>query len=150
MKTQFEEHFRVLLQRALLSIHTFIPDVENAEEWLDKMFTRRQEFYVDIARYAEVYYHPDPDKTRRYIIDVNFYDATDDLIIIARAIQSEEAVDEKVVKNALESGKNESKYSQALTRGLGYLITADQFFTGKISFDNMKTAFDIGKPDVKR
>ena len=150
METPFEEHFRVLFQRALLSIHTFIPDVGNAEEWLDKLFSRRQQFYVEIARYAKAYYHPNPEKTRRYIVDVNFYDSNDDLVKFARAIQSGKAVDEDAVKNALASGKNESKYAQALARGLGYLKVANRFFIGKMSFEDMKTAFDIGKPDVER
>ena len=72
MKTPFEEHFRVLSQRALLSIHTFIPDRTDAEAWLDRLFSLRQKFYVEISRYAEAYYHPDPEKTKKYIVDVNF------------------------------------------------------------------------------
>ncbi len=150
IKTQFEEHFRILVQRALLSIHTFIPDRSNAEAWLDKLFSLRQQFYVEIARYAEAYNNPDPEKTRKYIVDVNFYDADDDLIRLARAAQSGEATDGDAVKKALASGKSESKYDQALVRGMGYLTAANSFFTGNIDLDEMKAAFEIGKPDVER
>jgi hypothetical protein len=150
MKTEFEEHFRVLIQRALVSMHTFIPDVANAEKWLDNLFSLRQQFYIDIARYAEAYYNPDPEKTKKYIMDVNFYDADDDLIRISRAIQSGESVDSDAVKNALSSGKNESKYAHALSWAMRYLIAANQFFVGEMTFDDLHVAFDIGIPDVKR
>jgi hypothetical protein len=147
-KTHFEEHFRVLLQRALLGIHTFIPDLTDAEAWLDKLFSLRQRFYVDIERYAEVYYHPDPQKTKLYITDVNFYDETDDLIRLARAIQGGDSVSQGAVKNAIESGKSESKYGQALAMGLRYLIAANRFFVDHTDLDELKSALDIGKPDV--
>ena len=150
VRNHFEEHFRVLFQRALLSIHTFIPDRTNAEAWLDKLFSLRQRFYVDVARYAEAYYHPDPQKTQRYIVDVNFYDANDDLIQLARATQAGDTVGEEAVDEALRSGKNESKYAQALMRGVGYLAAANSFFTGSMTFDELKTAFEIGIPDVER
>lgn len=148
MKTPFEEHFRVLLQRALLSIHTFIPDRANAEAWLDKLFSLRQSFYVEIARYTEAYYHPDPQKTQRYVIDVNFYDADDDLIRLARAIQTGDDVGKSAVDEAFGSGRNESKYAQALAHGLRYLIAANQFFNSDMPLDELKIAFDIGKPDA--
>ena len=148
-ETHFEEHFRVLFRRALLSIHTFIPDRTNAEAWLDKLFSLRQRFYVQIARYAEAYYHPDPEKTRKYIVEANFHDAGDDLIRLARALQSGAAVDGDAVGKALASGKNESKYAHALVRGMGYLAVANSFFTGNMTFGEMRTAFDIGKPDVE-
>lgn len=158
MKTEFEEHFRILFQRALLGMHTFIPDLTDPSAWLDKLFKFRQRFYVEIARYADAYYHPDPEKTRRFVIDVNFYDADDDLIQLARSIQAENPIGEEVVHEAIKhvlersegSGKNESKYAQALIRGLQYLIAANRFFRGVLSFDELKSALDIGTPDVAR
>lgn len=147
-KTHFEEHFRVLFQRALLSIHTFIPDRTDAEAWLNKLFSVRQRFYVEVARYAEAYYHPDPEKTRKYIVDVNFYDAEDDLIRLARAVHEGNTVGEDAVMKALGSGKNESKYAQALAHGLRYLTAANRFFTGDVTLDELKIAFDIGIPDA--
>ncbi len=150
MKTDFEEHFRVLFQRALLELHTFIPDRTDAEAWLDKLFAFRQSFYVDVARYAEAYYHPDPEKTRRYITGVNFYDDGDDLIKLARATQAGNTVGEDAVRKAFETGKNESKYAQALGLGLRYLTVANRFFTSAMTLDELKNALDIGKPDVER
>lgn len=150
MKTHFEEYFRVLFQRALLQLHTFIPDLTDAEAWLDKLFAFRQRFYVDIARYASVYYHPEPEKTRRYIMEVNFYDENDDLIQLARAIQEGDTFGEDAVRKAFEAGKNESKYAQALVLGLRYLTAANSFYTSAMKLDELKSALDIGKPDVER
>lgn len=149
IQTNFEEHFRILLQRALLGLHTFIPDLTDVEAWLDKLFALRQRFYVDIERYAEVYYNPEPEKTKLYITDINFYDADDELIKLARTIQTGNTVSEDEVHQALKSSRNRSKYAQALVRGLQYLIAANSFFSGEISFDKLKSLLDIGKPDIE-
>ncbi len=150
MKTHFEEHFRVLLQRALLELHTFIPDLTDPEAWLDKLFALRQRFYVDVSRYDEAYYHPDPEKTRRYITEVNFYDEADDLIQLARAIQEGNTLGEDALSKAIENGRNESKYAQALALGLRYLTAANSFFSGIMPFNELKGALDIGKPEISR
>jgi hypothetical protein len=150
MKTHFEEHFRLLFQRALLELHTFIPDLTDAEAWLEKLFAFRQKFYVDIARYAEAYYHPNPEETRRYITEVNFYDENDDLIQLARAIQVGDTIVEDAVRKAFETGRNESKYAQALLLGLRYLTATNRFFTSAMKLDELKSTLDIGKPDVGR
>src|SRR5262249_14704182 len=68
-----EELFRVILQRVLLELHTFIPDVENVDTWLEKLFKRRQTFYVDLHRYAGAFARPDPEKQRRYLVETDFY-----------------------------------------------------------------------------
>jgi hypothetical protein len=59
---EVEDLFRGLLQRALLELHTFIPDSENIEGWFDKLFTLQQRFYVDLERYAAAVANPKPAK----------------------------------------------------------------------------------------
>ena len=147
-KTAFEEHFRVLMQRALVGMHTFIPDVPDAEAWLDRLFKLRQVFYVQLERYAEAFYRPDPDKVRRYITEVPFYDADDPLIQMARAAKREESLDAKAVVSELESGQSESKYGQALRRGLGYLQAANRFFLDETDMDGLKEGLQIGRPEL--
>lgn len=147
-ETAFEEHFRVLVQRALLSIHTFIPDLTDPEGWLDRLFKLRQDFYVALSRYAETYYHPDPELTQRYLTEVNFYNPKDDLIRLARMVQTGHAVTSDAVERALHSGQSESRYAYALRRGLGYLRAANRFFIGALDLDGLKTACEIGRPEL--
>jgi len=145
--TEFEEVFRVLAQRALLAMHTFIPDRSDPEGWLDRLFKARQDFYVSIRRYADAYYHPDPAKWQAYIVDAHFYDAGDDLIRYARAVQNGEAVPDGAVTAAHDAARPRSKYAEALQRGVGYLRAANRFFLHQITLDEAKAAWHIGIPD---
>jgi hypothetical protein len=45
-----EALLRTIWQRALTSMHTFIPDADDIERWLERVFATRQRFTVDIRR----------------------------------------------------------------------------------------------------
>lgn len=146
-ETAFEETFRVLVQRALLAMHTFIPDRTDPEGWLDRLFRLRQDFYVEIKRYAQAYHSPDPAKYQAYIVDAGFYDPEDALIRLARAIQNGETVPDGAVTAAVDTAAPRTQYAQALQRGMGYLRAANRFFGREISLEEAKTAWNIGVPD---
>jgi len=143
MASELEEHFRLLMQRALLALHTFIPDQSDPEGWLEKLFARRQQFYVDITRYAQAYTDPDPDEWRRYIVDVNYYDAGDGLIALARQVQNGDSIADSAVVEALTPGQNQSQYGQALLRGMRYLVAASEFFAGQVSVDSLQASWEF-------
>lgn len=147
-ETGFEEHFRVLVQRALLAMHTFIPDLTDPEGWLDRLLKLRQAFYVEISRYADAYYHPDPDKVLRYIKDINFYDSCDPLVEAAREIQIGREISETQVAEIIATGKSDNKYGQALRRGLGYLAGANGYFIGELDEEGLAAALQIGRPEL--
>lgn len=142
---ELEQLFHVLLQRALLAMHTFIPAGDDAEGWLDAVIERRQRFSVDIARYAEALARPDPDKVRRFITGVNFYDAGDPLIRLARSIQNGEPAGVGLGE-ALSAAAGGSQYARALRRGFLYLSTASGFFERRLSEAEARERLDIGKP----
>ncbi len=142
---EVEAFFRALLQRALIELHTFIPDRDNIEPWLEKLSTLQQRFYVDINRYAAAIYKPDPEKVKRFITDVNFYDKEDAIIVAVRGIQRGEGVTAVQVKEAAEADAK-SQYAQALQIGFGYLCAASEFFTTDMVPDALKARLDIGKP----
>lgn len=146
--TPFEEVFRVLAQRTLLSIHTFIPDRSDPEAWLDRLFKVRQDAYVHIARYAQAFHNPDPAKYQAYIVDAMFYDPDDALTRCARAIQNGEALPDGAVTAAADAAAPTSKYSEALHRGVSYLRTANRYFQRHISLAEAKKAWSIGTPDL--
>ncbi len=146
LKSKIEPQFKAFWQGVLLDQHEFVDMlVEPDRRWLVALERSRQEYYVDLARYAEAYEHPDPDLVRKYITEPKFYDAKDDLVRLARAIQRGESVAQNAVPEALESGKNGSQYAHALARGLRYLRAANNFFLGKMPVDQLRSAWDVDK-----
>lgn len=137
-----EELIRVLLQRALIELHTLIPDDENIEGWLENLFDRQQRFYVDRERYAQAVANPDPEWVRRGIEEVNFYDRDEPIIQAARAIQHGQSAD--VV--AAVAAEASSHYAQALKMGCGYILAASDFFSSDMAPAELEEMFNIGKP----
>ena len=88
---------------------------------------------------------PDPDKVRRFITEVNFYDRGEPIIQAARALQRGEDVDPEAVCAAMRADA-QSHYAQALKMGCGYLLAASAFFAGKLSAAELRERFDIGRP----
>jgi hypothetical protein len=145
---EIESVLRAFWQRALLGLHTFIPDQADIEGWLERLFRARQQFYVDIARYAQAYSDPDPDMVRRFIVEVNFYDPCDPLIRLARSLQwgaADEGVD---LQEAVEAAGSQSQYAQALRRGYLYLQAASDYFVGQIVQETLKDRLERGKQGV--
>ncbi len=140
-----ERLFRLLLQRSLLAMHTFIPGGEDIDAWLDAVIDRRQQFTVDIARYAEAFARPDPDRVKRFITDVDFYDPEDALIRLARALQRGEATDVDL-EEAVSAAAEGSQYARALRRAFLYLRSAGEFFEGRLPESEVRERLDIGKP----
>ena len=122
---------RSLFQRALLSSHTLIPDQDDIDGWLDRLFARLQTLYIDIDLYTDVFAKPDPAKIARYAVETAFYRADDPAIRAARAIGRGEPVEPGRVREALAVEANESAYGQSLALGLAYLRTGSAFWRGE-------------------
>ena len=129
-------------------MHTFIPDQADINGWLVKLFKTRQEFYVDLHRYAEALAHPDPDRVKRFIEDVNFYDRDDPLIRLARALQEGTPSRRLIWRSALDEARGQSLYAQALARGYGYLQAASDYFIGDIGQEALKDRLERGAQGV--
>jgi hypothetical protein len=136
---------RVLLRRAFIEMHTLIPDEDDPAGWIDRLFKRRQDFNVNLARYDAVIRNPDPEKIRKYIVDDNFYDGTEPIVAVARRLQHGEQVASEEVTEALHQDVH-CHYGQALKLAYGYLQAASDFFTSSMALDALKSHLDIGKP----
>jgi hypothetical protein len=142
---EVENLLRAIWQRALVGLHTFKPDHSDAEGWIERLIEARQEWRVDITRYARAFADPDPDKVRRYIEEINFYDPDEPLIRLARSLQAGEADPSVDLDQALRPDAVESKYGLALRRGFGYLDAASSFFQRDIADAELRERLDIGK-----
>lgn len=146
---EMETVLRGLWQRALIGLHTFIPDQEDIEGWLERLFKTRQQFYVDLDRYARAFTHPDPDKVSRFLDGVNFYDDQDALIRLARSIQAGVTETEIDWQAALDAAATQSQYAQALRRGYLYLQAASDYFEKQIDEAAFADALERGKQGVQ-
>jgi hypothetical protein len=145
---EIESLFRSVWQRALIGLHTFIPDEEDIDGWLERLFDTRQRFYVDIRRYGSAFADPDPDMVKRFIVGVHFYEGQDLLIRLARSIQRgapDEGID---LQEALAAAASQSQYAQALRRGYLYMQAASDFFERRIDEQTFRDRLERGKQGV--
>ena len=140
-----EELFHVLLQRSLLQLHTFIPNGEDVEGWLDRLFSLRQRFSVDLKRYAAAVAGLDDGTVQRFVEESGFYDRGAPIIAAARALDRGEAIEADALRMAA-GAEARSHYAQALKLGFGYLRAASDFFTSDMTPEELSRRLDIGSP----
>lgn len=145
---RIEEILRTMWQRALISLHTLIPDVNDVEGWLERLLAVRQRFTVDLRRYAEILAAPDQHKMRRFIYDINFYDPNDGLVAIARALQRGHEPTIESLDEALNAAPAQSQYARALRRAYGYIEGANAYFRKELSQAELVAVLEIGIPEV--
>lgn len=127
-----EEFVRALFQRALLSSHTFAPDLNDVDRWLEALFNLVQPLYVDVERLVRIFEQPDPAKMQAYEIETTFYRAGDPIIVAARALQRAEPVGADQLQAALPEAANQSHYGKALALSIELLRSASTFWRGEV------------------
>ena len=148
-EAQLEEYFRVLLRRALISMHTIAPDGDNIQPWLDAFLEHLQTFPKSLHQYAQLAADWDQEKVKKYLIDKNFYRREDALIQLAREIQRGSTVNSQSVLAALElTDQTHSRYARALAKALDYIVAATALFNDEIDLQEGKRRFDIGVPEL--
>jgi hypothetical protein len=146
---QAERFFRLMLRRALISMHTIRPDSKDIHHWLDAFFENLQTFPKRIEQYAHLAAEWDPAKVRRYLIEKNFYRRTDALIELARDVQRGSTVSPAQVVEALQAtDKTHSRYARALAKAMDYLLAAGELFDRRIDRETAAQRFDVGVPEL--
>ncbi len=148
-RAALEAHFRVLLRRALIAMHTIKPDPENIDQWLDAFLDALQGYPKRLNQYAELAAAWDVAKVKKYLIDKHFYSRQDPLIVLARSIQRGSTPPPGSVEQAVrETDKQHSRYARALAKAIAYLLAAGELFEGRIDLEQAKQRFDIGVPEL--
>lgn len=142
-----EQLFQGMWQRMLIAMHTFIPDDEDVEAWLDRVLSRYQHLEVDLRRYAEAIANPDPEKVRRYLDEVNFYSPHDPIVDRARRLDRGDPGAPCELSRLADRDANASRYGQALARGCRYILAASEFFLFRLEPEELRERLDIGKPE---
>lgn len=147
-----EAWFRLMLRRALISMHTIHPDAEHVHDWFGQFFERMQTFPKRIEQYAQLAATWPADKVKKYLLDKHFYDRNDALIVLARHLQrGVSATSEQVVEAHQSTPVKEethSRYARALSLALDYLVAGSDLYANSIDLQTAKTRFDIGVPEL--
>jgi hypothetical protein len=140
-----ESAMQAAMQRTLLGLQSFSSKQPGTSVWLRRFDSQRQDFYVDIHRFARILEEPQPEYMRRFIMDINFYDRRDPLIRLARALHQGAAPPPDVrLDAAVEQAQNQSQYAQALRKAYLYVTASSAFFERKISEEELRPRLDLG------
>lgn len=128
----------------LMNIQT-IPTNLPAQQFSEELCMRAQKFYVDLQRYKKSAGNPNPELTKNYLTDINWFDPKDRIIAVAQMLRRNEVPTGEAVGKALDEQAG-SHYGKALQLSLRYFIAATDYFTrDEMSLDELKERLDIGK-----
>ena len=125
---------KVLLPRTITRVHTLIPDSQNGPDWVVRMGQWRKDNHALMEQYARIYTQPESAKEKKYVREVNFYNADDAIIQLARKTQNGERVDEKDLNQQIEAAQSGSgsRYARALATGVHRIRAVDKFLQASI------------------
>lgn len=126
-----EEFVRSLFQRALLSAHTFDPDLTDVQQWLDRLFAQVQPLYIDIALYARVFAQPDPAKMQTFAVETAFYRDDDPVVRVSRALHQGQTISQAELDAAIHEGANRGGYGRSVELGARRLREASAYWRGE-------------------
>ena len=139
-----DDAFRSVWGQQVLGLQSFV----DGSPRLERLVQTRQEIRADLRRYAETLSDPDPDKTRRFIVEINFYDRKDPIVRLARSLQHGRPDKKIELGEALAAAAAQSQYARALQMGYGYLRAASDYFQGRIELDVYKDRLGRGQQGV--
>ena len=125
------EFVYALFQRALLASHTFDPDKQNLDAWLENLIAHVQPLYLNIEIYTRVFTQPDPHKMQQYQVETAFYLESDPAIRLARALQAGQSVSPAELEAALAENANRSGYGRTLELGMNALRKTSAYWRGE-------------------
>ena len=137
------------LGRALVNLHTIIPDVDDIDGWLSRLkgVTQEQRMRMDV--YREMFNADDPAAHERYIVQTHFYDADDPIVQVAATLREGGSVSGADLDAAVAATtQDSSRYARALAQANGYLRAAGALYEGRATIEETKPKLDIGVPEL--
>lgn len=148
---QVEVLLATQVQHDLLRLHTFTDREQALDAWIDAFLGRVQGFTEDLEVYVDSYQEPDPVKMIYYMDRINWYDAGDEVIRWARALQrGTEPPPGVPVEEAVRMGRTQSQYAQALHKGMHFLSAANAFFEHRMEKSDLYDTLEIWPEDHRR
>lgn len=113
--------------RSIVGLHTFVPDRDDVEGWMDRLFNWSNEDEEFRRRYAEAYTALGEET------NPEFYDQSDPIIRVTRAIQREEALPSELDEAI--TATSTSQYADAVREGFQSITVMSEFLQGEIDID---------------
>lgn len=127
-------------------LNPFVTTEKDCEKWLKKMQKQLHDYHEDYRMYVEAVQNPQEDKTQKYLIDKNYYNAGDDIIRAVRSITNvEETVD--LPLSLFEESDKLSLYARALVKAYKYSTGGIRFFQNEISKNELGQIIEKEKHD---
>lgn len=124
---------KTLQSRAIVRVHTLIPDSRNGPGWVVNMSQWRRDNQLLKEKYVQVYTQPDPSLEDRYINDINFYNPQDSIIQYCRQTQNGEKLVGKQIKESVDAFSDKgSLYAKAVANGVRNILLVNEFLTSRI------------------
>lgn len=118
---QFLSLMKTIHRRLFIEIHTFEPDAENVEDWMDRVMRWNDDREHLIESYARVFARPEAAKVRRFLEEPRFYDAADGLLPLLSRARKGESVASDAIHRAITEASPQSVYGRAVRAGLKLL-----------------------------
>jgi len=131
-QAQLEDLFRVISRRFMIELHTFSPDTEDVNGWVERLVGWSRQDGTLCRALAQACAAPDAGKLRQHITAPDFYDRNDPLIRLARSVQAGRLIGRAALRAALEAPGAHSQYGRALRLGCSCLEAAGACFQGRL------------------
>ncbi len=127
----FEQYVHTLLQRMLLRAHTLKP-ADEADTWLDELFSRLQEFKEDFGFWHKLLTEGDEELFSRSVEQVNFYNDADPLLDLLRDLRSGQSLQADAIEQRFRLPDKSSVYARCVSASCGYIQLAGEFWQGRM------------------
>jgi hypothetical protein len=127
----FEQYVHTLLQRMLLKAHTLKP-ADDADAWMDELFSRLQEFKDDFGLWHKLLNEGDPELFQRSVEQVNFYNDADPILDLLGDLRAGQKPDRESIENRFRLGDKSSIYARCVSQACGYVQLAGEFWQGRM------------------
>lgn len=132
--------FTHVYQSELMELQSF-KDVNDGEAFMARLFDQFAELTVDFDRHINAYENPNETLREKLIQEPNFYQDSDPIIKLARALQHNQTLPDVSLSEALKA-EDQSRYAEILIKTYRWIREGSRYFTREIDVDK-KHMFDF-------
>ncbi|AHM60262.1 hypothetical protein D770_10025 [Flammeovirgaceae bacterium 311] len=130
--TALSSLFKEMVPRVLTRFHTLIPDDDDAQNWVLRVYSWRNEMDSYFDELAKAYMQPDQKKINGINSKSGFINTADALYREARSMHKDSNQNAVAIKTALEKAKGQSLYTKTLASGYSAIEAAAAFYEQEI------------------
>ena len=117
-------------------LNPYVDTEKDFDIWFNKTQFQLHDYHEDYRMYVEAVQNPDDEKTNKYLLENNYYNANDEIIKKARSITNIEKTEELPL-SLFEESDQLSVYARALQKAYKYTTGGIRYFQNEISKDEL-------------